>query len=274
MAVKRYLVLLLVLLLLASCTSKPKVNADVSLEKELEEILNTLDTKIKNDVEPEKSAENENKNAENVMEANKTAEKVQETPTQETPKTTEENKEDKEEKNELKLEQIPEKVVNEEEKVSFPNLQAVDPDGDSIQYTFSYPLNEKGEWQTKIGDAGEYKVKISASDGKKIVVQEVLIKVMSINKPPVIRPIKKTVTVNEGETVKLEFYVEDSDNKEVQIAYVGWMSAQTYQTTYSDAGTHNVKVIVTDGISTVSEEFEVIVKDVNRAPVFVKGSFE
>lgn len=259
-AVKKILVLVVLLVFLASCQTEKKVIQEVSLEKELEEILNTLDSKIKQEAELQ----------------NKTEERKAETTAEMTieEKTSEELAEAFEEKDELTLDKIPEKTVNEGEKISFPNLQAVDPDGDAIKYTFSYPLNEKGEWQTKAGDAGEYKIKISASDGKNVAVQEVLVKVLSLNKPPVIRAVQKKITVNEGETVKLDFYVEDPDNKEVQIAYVGWMNAQTYITTYSDAGTHKVKVIVTDGTTTAEEEFEVVVNDVNRAPVFVKGSFE
>ena len=45
-------------------------------------------------------------------------------------------------------------------------VSAVDPDGDPIVYNFTQPLDEKGEWQTGDGDAGEYIVTVYASDGK------------------------------------------------------------------------------------------------------------
>ncbi len=43
---------------------------------------------------------------------------------------------------------------------------ATDPDGDSITYHFSLPLNSSGEWQTDLGDDGNYTAKITASDGE------------------------------------------------------------------------------------------------------------
>src|SRR3989344_2002455 len=47
-------------------------------------------------------------------------------------------------------------------------LKATDPDGNPLVYNFSWPLNEKGEWQTKTGDAGQYNVIVTVSDGTKI----------------------------------------------------------------------------------------------------------
>src|SRR3989344_5666861 len=52
--------------------------------------------------------------------------------------------------------EIPSIKVTEGQLISFPNLKAVDPDGDTILYTFSAPLNTSGQWLTKEGDAGEY----------------------------------------------------------------------------------------------------------------------
>ncbi len=75
----------------------------------------------------------------------------------------------------VSVKEIPTMKVREGETVRFPNLQARDPDGDVITYTFSPPLSANGTWVTKTGDAGQYKVKITASDGKSIVDQEVLI---------------------------------------------------------------------------------------------------
>ena len=41
-----------------------------------------------------------------------------------------------------------------------------DPDGDNIIYSFSYPINSSGEWQTKAGDEGRYLINVAASDGQ------------------------------------------------------------------------------------------------------------
>lgn len=42
---------------------------------------------------------------------------------------------------------------------------ASDPDKDKLTYTFSYPLNKSGQWQTQIGDAGTYPITVTVSDG-------------------------------------------------------------------------------------------------------------
>jgi len=67
---------------------------------------------------------------------------------------------------------LPTKTVRAGELISFPNLQATDPDGDPITYIFSNPLDEAGTWQTKEGDEGTYKVSITASDGESTTTQE------------------------------------------------------------------------------------------------------
>ena len=53
--------------------------------------------------------------------------------------------------------------------------QVTDPDNDKITYTFSPPLDKKGEWQTTFGDEGEYTVTITADDGTSTTQEEVKI---------------------------------------------------------------------------------------------------
>ena len=48
---------------------------------------------------------------------------------------------------------FPTKSVIEGALVAFPNLKAVDPDGDKITYSFSAPLDAQGRWRTK-GSSG------------------------------------------------------------------------------------------------------------------------
>ena len=48
---------------------------------------------------------------------------------------------------------------------------------------------------------------------------------------------------------------------------VGTDRGYAYQTTYDDAGTHTVKVEVSDGLSSASKIWSVDVKNVNRKPV-------
>ncbi len=159
---------------------------------------------------------------------------------------------------------LPTKFVKEGEIVSFPKLKAKDPEGDAITYTFSEPLNDKGQWQTKPGDAGTYKVRVTAADGKNTATQEVIIIVEERNGAPIVE--LTDVTVNEGDTVKLTPKVSDPDGDAITIRYSGWMNSDTKQTTFNDTGVYDVTVVVTDGKTETKKALKITVKNVNRPP--------
>jgi len=161
---------------------------------------------------------------------------------------------------------LPTKTVNEGEFVSFPNLNAVDPDGDAILYTFTEPLDENGEWQTARGDAGNYEVTITASDGATQVSQNVMVIVKSLNKAPVIDALDD-ISIEEGETVLINPVVSDGDGDDVEITFSGWMDSSKKKSDYDDAGTHTVTIIATDGKESVTQTVGITVVNVNRAPV-------
>ncbi len=162
---------------------------------------------------------------------------------------------------------IPRKTVVEGDLVNFPNLKATDPDGDAITYTFTPPLDAVGKWQTKVGDAGEYRVTITASDGKNSVSQGVVIEVKPKNLPPQIKLASKEIIVKEGETATINVEGSDPDGDKVVLSFDGWMNGPTKATGYNDAGTHEVGIIASDGKATVREVVRVIVENVDRAPV-------
>ncbi len=181
------------------------------------------------------------------------------------PQETEMPEEQELEETKVDTRDFPKKEVTEGDLVSFPNLKAVDPDGDPIDYTFSEPLNEKGEWQTEEGDAGEYVITITASDGTNTVSQKVLLVVNSKNKAPIIE-ITDPVEAKEGETLKLDITVTDPDGDNVTVTYTGWMTSDTKEVSFDDEGLHKVVVSATDGIHTSKKEFIVSVMKTNRAP--------
>src|SRR5574341_67505 len=196
-----------------------------------------------------------NKTTEKIAEENKTMEKVE---TNETMEKTEEKKVD--------TRDLPQKEVTEGDLVSFPNLKAVDPDGDPIKYTFGEPLNEKGQWQTKEGDAGEHVVTITASDGSNTVSQQVLIIVKSKNKAPSIE-LEQPVLAKEGETLTLAPTATDPDGDEVTLTFDGWMNSDSKELGYDDSGNHKVVIIATDSKGAkASIEVIVSVENANRAP--------
>jgi len=175
------------------------------------------------------------------------------------------NETDGEVKEEKELTKI---TVNEGELVVL-KPESEDPDADTILYTFSEPLNEDGRWQTKKGDAGNYEITVTASDGELTDTQKILLVVESTNKPPVLKLIAD-ITVNEGETVSFEPVATDPDGDKVTITYSGWMTKETYTTNYDDAGTHIVTVTASDGKESASQDVIVTVNDMNRPPKIVK----
>lgn len=94
-------------------------------------------------------------------------ETVQETETEEQTETANET-------TEVSSDEITEITVTEGDLLKVTTVSK-DPDGDTLTYTFSEPLNDKGEWQTQKGDAGKYTAKITASDGKSETTKEILI---------------------------------------------------------------------------------------------------
>ncbi|NQV09370.1 hypothetical protein HQ529_05970 [Candidatus Woesearchaeota archaeon] len=162
--------------------------------------------------------------------------------------------------------EYPTKYFMEGDLVNFPNLAATDEDGDAIVYSFTGPLDENGEWQTDVGDAGEYLVTISASDGKTEISQQVMLVVESENMAPVMEPLSD-VFVSEGETVSLDVNVVDPDGDEVDLSFSGWMDSSSKETAFGDAGEYTVTITASDGVHEVSQDVMVTVAQMNRAPV-------
>lgn len=177
-----------------------------------------------------------------------------------------EEEEEVEEEAEAEELTIPRKIFQEGALVSFPNLKKVDADGDKITYTFTPPLDKNGEWQTEEGDAGEYRVTITATDGVNRVAQDIILLINSSNNPPRMENIAD-IEVNEGDVVSFNPVVSDEDGDDVTVTYSGWMKTNSYRTKSGDAGEHTVIIRASDGILSSSQEVKVTVSDVNRAPL-------
>ncbi|MBI2650986.1 hypothetical protein HYX01_00780 [Candidatus Woesearchaeota archaeon] len=188
-------------------------------------------------------------------------------------KTESENKSDK------KAEKISQDaVVIIVEETELVNLvpKAEDPDKDVLDFTFTSPLNENGEWKTTYGDAGEYTVTITASDGSLTTTKEVLIIVNRKEEAPTIdsfAPEEIALSINETQTVKLSISASDLNKDELKYTWkldgvpIGNKDSAEYQTTYEDAGSHTLKVAVSDGMFDAEKIWSVTVNNVNRKPV-------
>lgn len=144
--------------------------------------------------------------------------------------------------------------------------EAVDVDEDVLTYTFSEPLDADGRWQTTFGDAGEYTVTVTASDGITTTSQNVLLVVERVNVPPYIEPMGD-IEINEGETLVLEPKVSDLNNDEFTVAIsepVG--DSGVWETDYHSAGEYYVTITAEDAESKGVEKIKVIVNKKNMPP--------
>ena len=168
-------------------------------------------------------------------------------------------------------------TVKEGEKVKL-NVAATDADGDKLTYKFEAPLNKNGEWQTKEGDADNYEVEVTVSDGKQEVKSTILIVVEATNKAPTLE-VKGSLEVEEGEDVILNIETNDAEGDEVIVTVFSTKFTQddntfTWKTGFNDAGEYDIKIEASDGKGGNSKTVTVKVNNKNRAPIITGISQE
>lgn len=168
----------------------------------------------------------------------------------------------------LALEDLQEITVKENERVKLL-ATVTDPDQDPTTHSFSLPLNDKGEWKTNYGDAGEYIVTITATDGKLVTTQDVKIVVERVNVQPQISGVRD-ISVNEGDVVTFEPSVEDPNGDPVTVSVSQPLQTGVFTTDHLSAGEYRIVVVASDGELETQEVFTLSVADVNEKPI-IKG---
>ena len=148
------------------------------------------------------------------------------------------------------------------------SVDATDADGDDIEIEYPLVFDDNGKWATEKGDAGTYELEVVVSDADDEVILPIKIVVEKVNSAPTLE-LADNIQVNEGELVDLDIEASDVDGDGISITIEGFMTTQTYQTSFQDAGEYEVTVTATDGKKQVSKTTTVTINDVNRAPVFV-----
>lgn len=144
--------------------------------------------------------------------------------------------------------------------------QAFDPEGNQLVFTFSHPFNSSGEWQTKVGDAGDYVVNVTASDGVDEVTRAIRITIKNLNRAPVLGKIND-ISVLEGETIVVNPLAVDPDGDQLTYEYSGYLTGPRKETGFEDAGIYEASVKVSDGELSDTQKFKIEVINVNRLPV-------
>lgn len=145
------------------------------------------------------------------------------------------------------------------------NLKLSDPDKDKIDYTFSKPLNKAGEWKTNYGDAGEYVVTITATDGKLTTEKKVKIIVERVNVAPVIQNVKD-LAFKEGDIIKYTPVVTDPNKDPLTVTVSEPLSGGSWITDHKSSGEYLIKVGASDGELKTDKSFKLTIKDVNLPP--------
>jgi len=150
--------------------------------------------------------------------------------------------------------------------------EGYDPDEDPITYSYSEPLDEEGKWETTYGDEGEYTIVVTASDGDLETTEEVILIVEKKEEPPYIEASSPEgmVSIKEGENI--EFVVDASDLNDDELTYKWYLDDEligegiefNYRANFFDEGMHIMKVIVSDSVSEVENEWAVEIEDVDR----------
>lgn len=154
--------------------------------------------------------------------------------------------------------------VNENEMVKL-NVKVHDPDQDSVEYTFSPPLNKLGQWKTTYGDAGEYVVTLTATDGKLATEKKLKVVVNRVNVPPAVSGVVD-LHVKEGEVVNFKPVVSDPNGDKVTVTVSAPLQDSAWKTDHTSAGEYQVKVVASDGELQTEKTFTVLVDDVNELP--------
>lgn len=165
-------------------------------------------------------------------------------------------------------------IVKETEIVNLvPNAE--DPDKDTLIFTFTSPLDDNGQWQTTYGDAGEYTITVTASDGSLTASKEVLIIVNRKEEAPALdslSPAETAITIDETGQVAFSVRASDLNNDILRYLWkldgvsIGNDDSVEYKTTYEDSGSHTVKATVSDGLFDTEKIWSVTVNNVNRKP--------
>jgi PKD repeat protein len=158
-----------------------------------------------------------------------------------------------------------------------------DPDNDNLVVSYSAPLDENGRWQTMFGDAGVYIADIKVSDGEFNVDANITITIGEKNQAPIITstsPPRAIVEIDEGTDTFFSVSVDDGDGDELFFTWIvddavreESSSEFVYHSDFNDNGTHSIMVEVSDGVDMASNEWTLVISNVNRAPVIDVAEF-
>jgi len=178
------------------------------------------------------------------------------------------------------LNEIEDIEVDEGEEI-FIDPKYSDPDDETVKFSYSGFMNRASK-QTSFEDAGEYIVKVTATDDFFTQTRLVKVIVNDVNRKPVFNSIGN-VQVKEGSELRLELKGSDPDNDAVSFSadelpggavlkdnlFVWKPDFDVVNETQKE---FNVKFTISDGDEEVSQEVKITILDVNQAPEIISSS--
>ncbi len=161
-------------------------------------------------------------------------------------------------------------------------VSATDPDGDILTYSATGmpegaifdSVTQTFSWTPDYNQAGLYTVNFQVSDGNLTVSRSVFINVNQVNLPPEIALIGNQI-VDEGKTLQFTVSAIDPDGDILTYTATGMpegailnSTSKTFSWTpgYTQAGSFTVRIHVSDGSLTVSQDVLINVNQVNLSP--------
>lgn len=151
-----------------------------------------------------------------------------------------------------------------------------DPDNDNLFFTFTQPVNNKGLWQTEIGDAGTYSINTTVCDREFCDSDTVDILVLHKQLPPEITqysPLDINLSIKEQYSIFFNIGVEDMDSSKLYLSWkvdgkeISSNLSFTYNADYHSAGHHTIRFTVSDGDLQDQILWNILVEDVNAPPI-------
>ncbi len=164
-------------------------------------------------------------------------------------------------------------------------VKAHDPDIDVLNYSLTHgprgmiinPLTGVLTWPVDFNQAGKHQVEIMAVDNKQgIAKQHFEINVANVNRAPTVVSIANTLA-SENTPYRYHVLAQDPDLDGLMISLDDGPNGMTFNTSnnslhwlpdFDDQGSHDVKLEIDDGETTITQQFIVQVKNQNRAPNF------
>jgi len=174
-------------------------------------------------------------------------------------------------------------VILEGQSVQF-GITATDPNNDALGYSWSLdgrplPVSSPSfNYTSNATSAGEHHVAASVSDGVTNATRDWTVSVRNVNKPPVISSFQPAAnsSVYEGDSLVLSATASDPDGDDLTFVWVmdgivktngtGLTAEFVYEPDFRGNGTHLARVTFSDGPSSVSLNWTVLVKNTNRPP--------